>query len=785
VVSEIVDGSPNLVTQSGGLTGPGDPRARLSVLTRGSWDLPTGKSFIYDIDNGNALYDALGTYYGIHGTGQGTSESTAGPNDSGGPWFLGNKIAGIVSGGTSFNVDPPDFSPDTGFGDNLLLGSWGDIGIVTRVSAYQSWIDSLLDDNYDLWLNMEVQPDSADGTPDEIIARAHDNYIELVVNGDVYHRDLLSRINSLRITGFADVETITLDQSLFAAADFPIQIDGFVHEDLPIRDRLVVDRSNVTTDQQVSIADFTIGDGAGDNYLPAGVSLTYSGLTEIELFTGSGNDVIDARNLGINANAVYLLDAFGGTGNDKFYDGEGYAAYSGGPGDDTYHFYDFETGQFDEVYELSFEGLDTIDASAITSEVVTNPPGQNGSASFVYDSKNVYLNRGVTFEYSENITPLLGPIIGPAFGVTFQELEYFAAFAGIGSFMTHTLDIDWQDPPPPTTEGFVDQPDNNGVTGGLHTYTTQGTRTITFTLTNSDGQSTQGTKQVVIDNVGVGPDPNDPTKTALFVGGTAGANAILLTSAAGGINTMIDGVNEGTFAPTGGIYIFAGPGSDVVQLVPPLATPVTVEAGTGDDVVFGGGGNDTLLGQDGMDVLYGMNGDDTLDGGDGLDRLYGLEGNDFLWGGSGNDYLFAGNGNDHLEGRAGIDYLYGEAGNDLILGGEDNDWLDAGVGNDIAIGGLGKDTLYGMDGEDLLIGGTTARDNNLAQLIALWTVWRSTASFNARVTAVGGLISAATVFDTVPGEIITGSGGRDWFVDYALTDFLTDYLAVLGDKRNT
>lgn len=61
-------------------------------------------------------------------------------------------------------------------------------------------------------------------------------------------------------------------------------------------------------------------------------------------------------------------------------------------------------------------------------------------------------------------------------------------------------------------------------------------------------------------------------------------------------------------------------------------------------------------------------GEDVLYGGWGNDILYGQGGNDELQGGYGNDILSGGTGNDCLEGDAGSDVLIGGMGNDLLHG---------------------------------------------------------------------------------------------------------------------
>lgn len=101
-----------------------------------------------------------------------------------------------------------------------------------------------------------------------------------------------------------------------------------------------------------------------------------------------------------------------------------------------------------------------------------------------------------------------------------------------------------------------------------------------------------------------------------------------------------------------------------------------VYTGGGDPNDFDGLGNP--LGQN----QSGNSGDNTLYGGGGDDVINGNNGNDTIYGGSGNDHL---NGNNH------VDTLYGGSGSDTIQGGNDNDTI---------IGGYGADTLSGNGGND-------------------------------------------------------------------------------------
>ena len=114
------------------------------------------------------------------------------------------------------------------------------------------------------------------------------------------------------------------------------------------------------------------------------------------------------------------------------------------------------------------------------------------------------------------------------------------------------------------------------------------------------------------------------------------------------------------------------------------------------DKMEAGGGNDTLWGDDGNDVLEGGAGDDSIIGGAGNDILTDREGDDFLKGGDGKDALFGGTGED---------LLVGGDGNDLINGGADEDEVFGGLGNDLILGGAGNDDLRGNEGNDVLTGG--------------------------------------------------------------------------------
>lgn len=93
------------------------------------------------------------------------------------------------------------------------------------------------------------------------------------------------------------------------------------------------------------------------------------------------------------------------------------------------------------------------------------------------------------------------------------------------------------------------------------------------------------------------------------------------------------------------------------------------------------------------EVLNGDAGDDLLYAGGGDDSVNGGSGNDIMYGGSGSDKLNGGSGNDSVYGDAGNDTIIGDSGNDKLYGGDGDDTLNGGTGNDIIDGGAGIDTF--------------------------------------------------------------------------------------------
>jgi len=120
------------------------------------------------------------------------------------------------------------------------------------------------------------------------------------------------------------------------------------------------------------------------------------------------------------------------------------------------------------------------------------------------------------------------------------------------------------------------------------------------------------------------------------------------------------------------------------------------------DYLDGGAGNDTLIGDGGADEIYGDSGDDVLIG-DANGVAEEFHGADFLGGGDGNDRLFGYGKDDTLIGGAGDDLLEGDS-SDVAFDRHGNDFLDGEEGADLLKGDGGADTLFGGADNDQLFG---------------------------------------------------------------------------------
>lgn len=185
----------------------------------------------------------------------------------------------------------------------------------------------------------------------------------------------------------------------------------------------------------------------------------------------------------------------------------------------------------------------------------------------------------------------------------------------------------------------------------------------------------------------------------------------------------------------------------------------TLSAGAGADVLFGGGGDDSLSGEDGDDRLVGGAGADTVSAGAGADTLSDASGTNYLRGDEGDDSIVGGAGFDDINGNMGNDTCVSGGGDDWVVGGKDNDSLTGSAGANLVYGNLGNDTCEGGAGNDIVRGGQ--QDD---------------------------LLSGGAGDDYLSGDrgndTVTGGGGADIFHSHseAGVDRITDFNRGEGDQ---
>ncbi len=218
----------------------------------------------------------------------------------------------------------------------------------------------------------------------------------------------------------------------------------------------------------------------------------------------------------------------------------------------------------------------------------------------------------------------------------------------------------------------------------------------------------------------------------------------------------IDGATEATFTPVDGVggqvgaslrvsVIFTD-GQGNIETLTSVSTGLVGDSWTGtagDDVFFGGVGDDIANGLNGSDYLSGGAGDDVLNGAGGADTLLGDAGNDSLNGGAGDDTLMGGAGNDALNGGAGTD--------SAVYVGAARDFSMDRIGNRIIVtdntGAEGVDTLVNIeniqfDGVDYAV----VNGDNFP---------------NLDLNGISGAAGSQIIFGMNGADTINGGGGND------------------------
>jgi Ca2+-binding RTX toxin-like protein len=204
------------------------------------------------------------------------------------------------------------------------------------------------------------------------------------------------------------------------------------------------------------------------------------------------------------------------------------------------------------------------------------------------------------------------------------------------------------------------------------------------------------------------------------------------------------------------------------------ATKTDTLAGDADvNLIWGGGGNETITGREGSDTLFGEAGNDTLLGGADSDTLIGGIGADTLGGGSQDDLVDYSASNagvtvnlqtglgtgGHAQGDVfvSIEDVTGSEFADVIIG-KNNVWdnvFDGRGGNDTYTGGLGNDVFVfrAASGADTVTDFSVAAlsNNDTVQLLGFGAAFDTFAEVIAAASQVG----AHTVIDFGAGQTLT------------------------------
>jgi Ca2+-binding RTX toxin-like protein len=253
--------------------------------------------------------------------------------------------------------------------------------------------------------------------------------------------------------------------------------------------------------------------------------------------------------------------------------------------------------------------------------------------------------------------------------------------------------------------------------------------------------------------------------------------------------------NDDLFIDNNDTLVDGGEGWDTVYVDDTQGAPAALHltlAGTNVEFVYGGMGND-VFDASGVSTgieMWGQWADDVLIGGSGDDTLLGDEwliggGNDILDGGAGNDWLDGGNGSDTFVFRAGcgLDTLYDfdqtqDATGTMVMAPEDHDVIrfegglfanfDALVASG-AMAQVGANVVITLDATDQI----TLRNMSIGNLDAGDFVFAVTVNGTAGDDVITGDARAESINGLAGNDQINGGAGDDWLSGGDGNDILT------------
>lgn len=235
-----------------------------------------------------------------------------------------------------------------------------------------------------------------------------------------------------------------------------------------------------------------------------------------------------------------------------------------------------------------------------------------------------------------------------------------------------------------------------------------------------------------------------------YFGGT-GTNTVSYANQGSGVTADLGNAGNNTGAAAGDSY-------ENIQVLVGTSSSDVLRGNNQDNVIYGGGGADSIVTSGGNNIIYGGDGDDIIISGSGNNAIYGGAGvdrvsyqdatngvtvnlrngtttgwgNDTLFevnnvtGSAHDDLIISGDGANAIDGGAGTDtvsyqgsavgvtaYLDGSTGStgdtltnvENLIGSEHNDTLFGNNASNIIYGGGGNDTIHAGGGDNVLYGG--------------------------------------------------------------------------------
>jgi Ca2+-binding RTX toxin-like protein len=118
------------------------------------------------------------------------------------------------------------------------------------------------------------------------------------------------------------------------------------------------------------------------------------------------------------------------------------------------------------------------------------------------------------------------------------------------------------------------------------------------------------------------------------------------------------------------------------------------------DLLFGGGGADTLTGGAGPDVIFGVRSGNRISAGGGDNYVEGGTGDDRITAGNGRNTVYGGSGHDTIDLGDGDNYVDPGGAPDVVRLGDGNNVVNGGSGGLVVRAGNGNNTIYSLSGPD-------------------------------------------------------------------------------------